>query len=187
MSLTVDGAASSDLIVQVRHQGYDGLVGLSETHFPSISDEWSYESLHDGSVLRIGGLGVVGLGMPLADAERWGGIPMAYDRGEHCTTLSPVDRPPGVSFISTRGEDRVDVITVEAPGVRTREGIGVGSTEAEVRQAYPGAEERGGPGLVLVLRADPGRDEMVFRIVDGEVASIWTGADGLSLTDELCA
>ena len=113
--------------------------------------------------------------MSLAEAARAAGIATTTDQGESCTTLSPAGRPPGVGFVSTAGEDRVDVITVGAPGVRTDAGIGVGSTVAEVRQAYPGIEERltlDGDGRLVHTPDDPVLDgfEMVFGMVDGRVA-----------------
>jgi hypothetical protein len=76
--------------------------------------------------------------------------------------------------------------------VRTDRGIGVGATVAEVRNAYPGIEERltlDGDGRLVHTPDEPALAafEMVFGMVDGRVATIWSGATGLSATDELCA
>ncbi|MEA2828967.1 MAG: hypothetical protein QOG43_3406 [Actinomycetota bacterium] len=191
-SLTVEGAAGADLIVQVRHEGDDGRVGLSEERMGAEVTSFEYEGLHDGSQLGPAWLGPVRLGMSLAEAARAAGVATITDRGGSCTTLRPAGAPAGVGFVSTAGDDRVDVITVGAPGALTGAGIGVGNTVAEVRTAYPGIEERltlDGDGQLVYAPDDPvlGGFEMVFGMVDGRVASIWSGSAGLSSTDEICA
>ena len=193
VTLTVDGPASTDLIVQIRHEGADGKVGLSEYLLPATLTDIEYEGLHEGSTLAFGRVGPVNLGETLANAEYIAGIAMAYERGEHCTTMSPTDQPEGVALVSTGASaERVDVIIVSAPGVRTAEGIGVGDTVDEVRSVYPGIEERlaGGRGR-LVHRAvdDPGLAgyEMLFEVVDDKVVAMWSGLEGLSMSDEICA
>ena len=191
-SLTVQGAAGSDLIVQVRHVGADGKVGLSEQRLSGAIIGFEYHGLDDASQLGPSGLGPVRLGMSLAEAARVAGVATTTDQSGSCTGLSPVDRPPGVAFVSTRGEDRVDVITVDAAGVRTDAGVGVGATVAEVRTAYPGIEERltiNGDGRLIHHPDDPALDdyEMVFGMVDGRVSAIWSGSAGLSFADEICA
>ena len=191
-SLTVQGAAGADLIVQVRHEGDDGRVGVSDQRLNGAVIGFEYHGLDDASVLGPSGLGPVRLGMSLAEAARVAGGATTTDQGESCTSLSPVGRPPGVDFVSTAGEDRVDVITVAAPGVRTDTGVGVGATVAEVRSAYPDIEESltiNGDGRLVHHPDDPALVdfEMVFGMVDGRVSVIWSGSAGLSATDEICA
>jgi hypothetical protein len=189
-SLTVDGPSGTDLIVQVRHEGDDGGVGLSDQRLGAAQPVLEYEGLHDGSTVGPLGLGPVFVGMPLAEAERFAGILMYYERGEHCTLLAPVGRPGRVAFASTRGDDRVDVITVGNSGVRTAAGIGVGSTVAEVRHAYPGIEERLTDGRGRLIQGSgevTSGFEMVLVVVDDRVVEIWSGTAGLGDTDELCA
>ncbi len=190
-SLTVDGPAADDLIVQVRHEGDDGRVGISDQLLGLHQDHLDYEGLHDGSVLTANRLGPVDIGHSLAWAEQAAGIAMTTDVGESCTSLSPVGRPEGVAFVSTRTDGKVDVIIVAAPGVRTEAGIGVGSTVAEVRQAHPNLDEQltGGDGRILYRPGDPVQEGygMVFGILDGRVAVIWSGPAGLAETDEICA
>ncbi len=190
-SLTVQGAESTDLIVQVRHEGDDGRVGLTEELLGAVQPELEYVGLHDASVLAPGQLGPIGLDFTFAEVQRYSGIATVIDQGESCASVSPAGRPAGVAFVSTDGDDRVDVITVAAPSVRTAAGIGVGSTLAEVRQAHPGIEERltDGEGRLVHSPDDPMQEgfEMIFGIQDGKVSVIWSGHEGLSDTDEICA
>ena len=188
----MQGAAGSDLIVQVRHEGDDGRVGVADQRLNGAVIGFEYHGLDDASVLGPSGLGPVRLGMSLAEAARAAGVATTTDEGGTCTGLSPVGRPPGVAFVSTAGEDRVDVITVDAPGVRTDAGVGVGNTVAEVRNAYPGIEERltiNGDGRLVHHPDDPALAdfEIVFGMADGRVSVIWSGSAGLSFSDEICA
>ncbi len=190
-SLTVQGAESADLIVQVRHEGADGRVGLTEELLGAAQPELEYVGLHDGSVIGPGQLGPIGLGFTFAEVQRYSGIDTVITQGESCAHVSPAGRPAGVDFVSTDGDDRVDVITVAARSVFTEAGIGVGSTLADVRQSYPGIEERltDGDGRLVYLPDDPMQErfEMIFGIQDGQVSVIWSGHRGLSATDEICA
>ena len=191
VSLTADGAASSALIVQVRLEADIGIQALSEQYLGASVLGFDYENLHRGSALRFGGIGPIQIGATLTEAERAAGIPLITNIGEHCTTLGPMGRVGGLLMLSTGGSDKVDVITVSDVPVRTEAGIGVGSTVAEARSAYPGLVERltDGNGRLVVRPTDPALAdyEMVFQVVDGEVASMWSGKKGLSLSDELCA
>ena len=191
VALTVDGPAASDLIVQVRHEGDDGKVGLSEQFLGAALTGFEYEGLHDGSTLGPAWLGMVDLGATLAEAERMAGIAMDRGVAGDCATLQPVDRPAGVRFLALPGRDRVDVIVVAAPGVRTTAGVGVGSTADEVQEAYPAAEAdvSEGVGRLVYRPADPvlGGHEMVFDIADGRVTSIGVAGEGLLTAEEFCA
>jgi len=191
-SLTAQGAAGSDLIVQVRHEGDDGRVGVSDQRLSGGVIGFEYHGLDDASLLGPSGLGPVRLGMSLAEAARVPAVVTTTDQGGPGTSLSPAGRPAGVAFVSTAGENRVDVITVGAPGVRTDAGVGVGNTVAEVRNAYPDIEERltiNGEGRMIHHPDDPALAdfEMVFGMADGRVSVIWSGSAGLSATDEICA
>jgi hypothetical protein len=94
-------------------------------------------------------------------------------------------------ILSMNGSGRVDVITVSDGNVRTDAGIGVGSTMAEVRTAYPGIEERltDGRGRLVLRPTDPQLSgyEMVFEVSEGEVVGMWSGRKDLGNSDELCA
>ena len=191
LSLTVDGPASTALIVQVRLETDDGTVALAESYLGQSVLGFDDEALHNGSILRFGGLGPVGLDMTLAEAERVAGVGTVTNTYAACTSLGTMGRPGGVSFLALNDSGRVDVVVVSDVGVRTAAGIGYGSTLAEVRDAYPDAEERitDGRGRV-VLRpsgSDPAGYEIVVGVSDDKVSFIWSGRQGLSMADELCA
>ncbi len=128
--------------------------------------------------------------MTLAEAQRAAGVAMTTNQGEACTSLSASDAPLAVSFVSTAGDGRVDVIAVGRTTVRTEAGIGPGSTVAEVRQAYPGVEERvtGGDPWLVHQPDDPmlGGYQLVFAVDDGRVAHVWAGRAGFATPNEVC-
>lgn len=81
--------------------------------------------------------GPVRYGMTLREASRaLGGLSDTTEASPECFYVTGRQAPPGTGFmVVNRQIARVDVDT---PGVLTLSGIGVGSTEAEVRAAYPG-------------------------------------------------
>lgn len=189
-SLSVEGPGSTELIVQVRYEGDGGEVGLTEQRLARGQPELEYDGLHDGSELHAAGLGPVSIGFDLATTQQMAGIAMTGERTGPCIGVSPTGRPQGVSFLSTDGDDVVDVLVVSAPSVHTSAGIGVGSTAADVRRAYPGVEDRlvGGTGrLVYNAEAPMERFGMVFHVTDGTVQAIWSGPIAVSRIDEICA
>jgi hypothetical protein len=87
--------------------------------------------------LRIDGIGPVRVGMTTAQAAAAAGTPIRLQSSVgSCGGAIPVGGPQGFSFMTDRsGITRVDVTV---PSIRTGEGIGVGSTEADVSRAYGG-------------------------------------------------
>ena len=53
-----------------------------------------------------------------------------------CDYVGPRALPPGTSLMAIQG--RIERVDVDTAGILTRSNVGVGSTEEEVRQAYPG-------------------------------------------------
>ncbi len=86
--------------------------------------------------LEIDGVGLGRVGMTVADAERFLG-PATVDRlepGDVCGDARFATLPEGVSFMLAG--DTIVRADINAEGVHTPDGIGVGSTEAAVRAAY---------------------------------------------------
>ena len=127
--------------------------------------------------------------MTLAEAEGAAGVPMTRTVGPYCTELAPTGGPAGLSLVSTGAGNRVDVVTVSEPGVTTVDGIGIGSTLAEVADAYPSLERKlvNDEGRLVYRSEDPrlGEFELVIGIGEGKVTQLWAGHKGLQ--DEICA
>ena len=91
------------------------------------------------SPVLITGIGSIRAGMTVEEASRGGGVDLVEEAGAafpDCTFVVPAGGPEGISFMVTGGTiGRVDV---DAPGVRTRSGVGIGSTEQQVMATYPG-------------------------------------------------
>ena len=184
---------SGDVILQVRHEGDDGKVGITDQYVAakSVVTPPGGAALGQGSKMQVDGVGPVKVGMTLGEAEGAAGVPMTRKVGPDCTELTPDGGPVGLAFVSTAGAGKVDVITVSEPGVTTLSGIGIGSTLAEVDKAYPSAERRltNDEGRLVYRADDPALAdfEMVIGIGEGKVTQLWAGHKGLGLSDEICA
>ena len=130
------------------------------------------------SPVVLGGIGAIRAGMTVAVASAAGRVELVREDPAfpHCWFVVPAQGPAGVSFMVTEGTiGRVDVTL---PGILTRSGVGVGSTEQEVLATYPGqitvephAYTEGGNYLTFVPR---GRADAHLRIVfetDGRVVT----------------
>ena len=161
------GVGRRDLILQLRHEGADGKVGMADEFIPvKVTTPPPAEALGQGSRLRVDGLGPITVGMTLAEAEGAAGCddphrrPLLHRAGPHRRTGGPV------VGLDRRG-NRVDVVTVPEPGITTVDGIGIGSTLAEVADAYPSLE--------LKLVNDEGR--IVYRSKDPRLGELsWSSA-----------
>ena len=184
---------SGDLILQVRHEGDDGKVGITDQYVAAKAAVTppGGAALGKGSKLDVDRIGPVKVGMTLGEAEGAAGVQMTRRDGAYCTELTPDGGPAGLAFVATAGSGRVDVITVAEPGVTTLGGIGVGSTLAEVDKAYPSAERRltHDEGRLVYRADDPAlaEFELVIGIGEGKVTQLWAGHKGLGTTDEICA
>ena len=127
--------------------------------------------------LTLAGLGDLRIGRQVpagsSFAERGAQIP-----GTDCRTVSSPDYP-GVHAMTADGEVRRITVSEESP-VKLAEGIGAGSSEAEVRAAFPGFVESphkylAAPGKYLT---QPGSDPRLhFEIdTDRKVSLIHVGA-----------
>jgi hypothetical protein len=143
------------------------------------------------------GMGPVTFGMTVSEAERAAGRPLVPwgDRFPACHFLVPKGWPKvrdgalrtdPVLFMVTAG--RVARIDVMAGSVSTSTGIRIGSTERQVRQAYPGritaARNLYGTRQLTFTPAD-GR--IVFNITDGKVITFHAGKQPEVNYNEGCA
>lgn len=150
------------------------------------------------------GIGPVKTGMTVEEAERAGGVallPGADEFSPDCWYVVPEGweggDDPAVSFL-VRG-DAITMVQVGSGGTSTREGIGVGSTEQDVHEAYPGqvvaTVDRLGQRLLVYVPPQIGGPDLDFRYgamafeSDGrQVTGIRAGAIADVMTlDEGCA
>lgn len=135
-------------------------------------------TLTDSSTISTVGLDKVHFGMTLAEAEQAAGSPFAVatGKGTNCFVGTPEKGPAGVGFLLSDG--RVERVDVNAPPIATRSGAKVGSTEAQIKELYPGqievqARPDGQPGNALVFVPKDAEDAK-FRLVfltDGTAVS----------------
>jgi hypothetical protein len=114
---------------------------------PSTSAPPVADRLSAGSRLSLDGIGPVDIGMTLEQATAAAGTSIRYGDeyppGNSCRYARPAGGPDGLSFMVIDGRiARVDVGTflpsmLPSP-VKTVSGVGLGSTEDEVKRTYPG-------------------------------------------------
>lgn len=122
--------------------------------------------------LSLDGLGPVDIGMTLDEASAAAGTPIRTrpddPYGPECTYAYPQGGPDGVGFMVINGRiARVDIGTLRPSmrpsPVRTVSGIGIGSTEDEVKQAYPGRIR------MEPAKYDPNGHDLVYLPADASV------------------
>lgn len=123
------------------------------------------------------GYGPVRIGMSRAEVSRALGTPLSprADYEEDACESGRIDALPGVIFMF---EDlRLTRISLfEESRARTPRGVGVGSTEADVRRLYRGLEEEehtyvGAPGLYLTYWLVPGKRGVRFETNEHRVVT----------------
>lgn len=166
----------------------DAIATETATIAPAASARPTATATPNGEVLALEGLGDLAIGKPVPAsstfASRGAQIP-----GSDCKTLSSPDYP-GVYALVEGGEVRRITITRDSQ-VRLIEGVGVGSTEAEVLAAFPGFKSEphkyvGPKGRYLT---QPGTDPRLrFETgEDGKVTSVHMGEEPQLTYVEGCA
>ena len=143
------------------------------------------------------GFGAIHIGVSLAEARANLGAALsqmeAADNPESCATAA-YTTDDGQQLLLMFERSRVTSLYAggAAPSVRTPEGLGVGSTAAEVRAAYPAALEEPAkyddpPAHNLIIWRAPNESGLRFEIgSDGKVTAIHAGGPSI-LYVEGCA
>jgi hypothetical protein len=161
---------------------------------PDISQT---ETAASDNVVSPDGFGQVHIGVALAEAQANLGAALgpvdAIDDPNVCVE-APYRTTDGQEVIVMFEQARAARVSIRngAPSVRTEEGIGVGSTGAEVRAAYPDVIEEpskydAAPAHDLIVWRTPNESGLRFEIgADGRVAVIHAGGPAI-LYVEGCA
>lgn len=156
------------------------------------------QGARDVPVLTVEGYGDMRIGMTIAEARQVSGQPMNNE------ALEP-DVPGACSeqeYHASNGDqlwlmfegDKITRITANdgSPRTRTAQNVGVGSTDAEVRAAYPNAIEQGAhyydpPAHNLIVWTVPEQSGLLFEVSEqGIVTNIHAGGPSI-LYMEGCA
>jgi len=145
---------------------------------PTTSLVWPTLGPND-SVSTVG-IGEIDFGMTVRQAEAASGTWLSpCSAPSDCYWVTPSPAPEGLSFLVTEGTiERLDVV---AGPVATRSGIGIESTEAEVRETFGDQIETiqidDATSDLVFVPADTGDAEfrVVFTVRDGAVESLRSG------------
>jgi hypothetical protein len=146
----------------------------------------SASSAEPAWTVRFRTFGPIRFGSTVAVAERALGARLRvtgpWAAEEPCHLVRSVVLPPSADLMVEDG--RVVRVDIDDPSVRTLHGVGVGSTEAEVRAVYgdqleisprPYAEDVGLWMELVPRRADNRGTRIVFATLEGRVTSIHAG------------
>lgn len=170
------------------------LAACSQPAAPGLAHR---ETAASANQLSPDGFGVIHIGVSLEEARGLVGAALGRDEngadGQACLNL-PYAAEAGQTLYVMVEEGRVTRITAveTGSGLRTPEGVSVGSGAAEVRAAYPNAVEEPAeygapPAHDLISWRTPNESGMRFEIgADGKVTAIHVGGPSI-LYVEGCA
>lgn len=151
------------------------------------------EALSGSSRLRIDGVGPIDVGMTVEQAGAAAGVELAIKSEPYCDVLTATPGPAGLALIVTApATGRIEVVIVKGGPVRTLSGIGIGSTETEVKAAYTDRLRSANPSLpvhrLIYQAVDPALSDrvLVFVIDNSRVAAMYAGAHNQAEADEIC-
>ncbi|MEU8286619.1 hypothetical protein AB0C01_20035 [Micromonospora sp. NPDC048905] len=138
---------------------------------PSVSSSPSARpsSTTDQLVLGPNGIGSLKLGMTRQQATATGMLRIPFDATGGCGTSFLRAAPTEEGTITLSPTVGIAAISVW-PGIKTREGLGIGMSSAEVLRIYPAYRE----GVNAGYATPPGNDKAVYRIAtrNGKVTAL---------------
>jgi hypothetical protein len=127
------------------------------------------------------GYGPVKIGMSVGDAQRALGAKLVAEGpadNAECHYLRPEPAVEGLWFMIS--DDRVVRVEVNAPGITTRSGVGVGDSEARVKELFPSVEVTphkyvAPDGNYLTVWTRDRTAAVRFETLQGKVTSYYAG------------
>jgi hypothetical protein len=146
--------------------------------------------LGGGDLLQVDRIGPVVVGMTLEEARDAAQVELRQEGDDlgGCVFYAPRSKDPDVSFMVIRGV--VSRIDVDSGTTQTFDGLGIGSTEADVKLTHPDVVVSKHPytnGHYLRVLSDDGRHAFLFETDGSKVTSFRSGFPSAVDSPEGCA